>query len=150
VWVSGVFREPPPGRRFVPGHWVQSPEGHRWVPGFWAPVNVETINYVQQAPPAPLDLQGPSAPAPDDNSTYVPGYWTYQDARYVWRPGYWAAYPPGAIWVPARYVWTPSGYVFVSGYWDYPLEARGVIFAPVVFTQPYWNDPAWAYRPRYV
>src|SRR5262249_11699782 len=81
IWVSGVFREPPPGRRYVRGHWAQSGEGYRWVPGFWAPEAQEQLEYVPQ-PPAPLD-EGPTLPAPDDNSTYVSGYWVYSQSRYA-------------------------------------------------------------------
>ena len=29
-------------------------------------------------------------------------------------------------------MWTPGGYVFVDGYWDYQMSARGVMFAPVI------------------
>jgi hypothetical protein len=39
--------------------------------------------------------------------------------------------------------------VFVDGYWDYPLEERGLLFAPVAFDQPVVGG-VFAYRPRFV
>ena len=88
--------------------------------------------------------------SPSVGFVYVAGYWTYQNARYAWRPGYWSPYRAGRMWVAPRYVWTPSGYVFVDGYWDYPLENRGMIFASVAFTQPVYLQANYVYRPRFV
>jgi hypothetical protein len=148
LWVSGFFRDAPPGRQYVPGYWTSTPEGWRWVAGFWAPAQQDAITTVPE-PPAPLETT-PSLPAPDDDSTYVPGTWVYRDTRYLWRPGYWAPFRPGLVWVPARYLWTPSGYIFIDGYWDLPLESRGLLFSPVAFNGTPWIDPAWCYRPSFV
>jgi hypothetical protein len=147
IWISGVYRNAPPGRRYVPGYWTNTPEGWRWVPGFWSadPQAVPTV------PPPPESLEsGPSAPPPDDNSAYVPGMWLFQSGRFAWRPGYWTAFRPGLVWVPAHYVWTPAGYIFVDGYWDLPLDNRGLLFAPVAFSGSPWLDPGWSYTPAYV
>src|SRR5205085_2542891 len=101
-------------------------------------------------PPPPESLEaGPTTPAPDDNSYYVPGCWLYRDTGYVWRPGCWAPCRPGWVWSPASYCATPSGYVFVDGYWDYPLDNRGLLFAPVCFNGTPWTNPGWCYRPSY-
>lgn len=150
VWVTGTFRNAPPGRRWVPGHWANSQEGWRWVPGFWAPENQGELQYTPE-PPAPLEA-GPVIPAPDADSTYVPGYWNYDgaDQRFAWRPGYWAPYRAGRLWVSPQYYWTPNGYLFTNGYWDYPLDDRGLLFAPAYFPQPLWVTPGWVYRPRFV
>jgi hypothetical protein len=118
------------------------------VPGFWSGGKLQDNAYTPQ-PPATLD-NGPAAPAPDANSLYIPGTWVWQQDRFVWRPGYWAAAQDGRVWVPPHYLWTPNGYVYVDGYWDYPLENRGMMFAPVTFSQPLWNDPNWVYQPSYV
>ena len=56
----------------------------------------------------------------------------------------------GRVWIPPYYQWTPNGYVYVDGYWDYPLQDRGVMFAPVYFSQPLWNNSNWSYQPSYV
>jgi hypothetical protein len=148
TWVSGVYRVPPQGRTFIPGYWQNTPDGWRWVSGIWSDANQPELPYTPE-PPAPLD-NGPSMPAPNEDSMYVPGNWVYRDTSFVWQPGYYAAVQPGRLWIPARYLWTPRGYLFVDGYWDYPLEARGLVFAPVCFRRPLWTDPSWRFRPSFV
>ncbi len=147
VWVSGFWRAVPPDRQWVAGYWRQTDDGWQWVPGYWAPAGQEQPPLLD-TPPAPLDA-GPSVPAPDDNSLYVPGCWVWRSERYLWRPGFWRPARAGWVWSPAHYAWTPGGCVYVDGYWDYPLETRGVLFAPVVFNRPLWRTPGWAYRPNY-
>jgi hypothetical protein len=147
LWVSGMWRVPPPDRRWMPGRWAEVDGGWQWVSGFWAPTGEEEVPY-QPAPPRSLDV-GPAVPAPDDDSIYVPGSWVFRTSRYLWRPGFWQAARPGWLWNPAHYCWTPGGYVFVDGYWDYPLEDRGLLFAPVCFNQPLWQSSGWRYRPRF-
>jgi hypothetical protein len=148
LWVSGIWRNAPPAENFVPGYWTQEADGWRWVPGFWSATQPDQVRY-DPAPPASAE-NGPSAPAPDDNSVYSPGYWAFQDTGYVWRPGFWMAGRPGLVWIPAHYVWTPGGYVFIPGYWDYALDDRGLLFAPVVFRRPLWLQAGWVYRPTCV
>src|SRR5437870_3068612 len=36
LWVSGFWRDVPPGREWVPGHWQEVKDGWQWVHGFWA------------------------------------------------------------------------------------------------------------------
>lgn len=150
VWVTGTLRNPPPGRRWIPGHWANTNAGWNWVPGFWAPENQPELQYTPE-PPAPLE-DGPALPAPNADSSYVPGYWYYNspDQRFAWRPGYWAPFRTGRIWTSPQYMWTPNGYVFVPGYWDYPLDDRGLLFAPAYFPTPLWNNAGWFYQPNYV
>ncbi|HEV3144512.1 MAG TPA: hypothetical protein VGZ47_11555, partial [Gemmataceae bacterium] len=147
IWVSGFWRDVPEGRRWVPGYWTQSDNGWLWVSGHWAAAADKDFQYVPQ-PPQSLD-QGPSTPAPDDNSVYVPGNWVYETAGYAWRPGYWNAYRPGFTWVPANYIWTPYGWTFVSGYWDYDFFDRGLLFAPVYFGSDFGFYPGYFFRPFY-
>jgi hypothetical protein len=156
IWVSGIWRVSPPARQWIPGHWIQVDQGWQWSPGFWLAVDQVPQQPQQQPqlqflppPPEPVQAQA-SVPAPNPNSVYVPGTWVYRETRYLWQPGYWLDYRPGWVWVPAHYVWTPAGYVFVGGYWDFELRRRGLLFAPVAFTQPLWARPAWFFRPRYV
>ena len=148
LWVSGVYRIPPQDRTFVPGYWQHATDGWRWVAGFWAGANQPNVPYTPE-PPAALD-NGPSMPAPNEDAVYLPGSWIYRDTRFVWRPGYYSALQVGRVWVPAHYAWTPNGYLFIDGYWDYPLEDRGLAFAPVFFSRPFWNDRSWRYRPNYI
>jgi hypothetical protein len=150
IWVSGTFRDPPPGRRWIPGHWANTSEGWRWASGFWADENQSDLRYTPE-PPAPLE-DGPTVPPPDDNSTYIPGCWLYNDGeqRFAWRPGFWAPFRAGLIWTNPQYYWTPGGYAFANGYWDYPLDNRGILYAPAYFPTPLWTNPGWFYRPRFI
>ncbi len=147
LWVSGFWRVPPPNRQWVPGNWQQVQDGWQWTPGFWATAGMEQVEYLP-APPPTLDT-GASIPAPDDNSIYAPGCWVYRETRYRWRPGFWVDYKPNWVWIPAHYVWSPGGYVFCEGYWDRPLERRGLLFAPVRFNQEI-QPAGWTYTPQYV
>jgi len=129
LWVSGFWRDVPPGRHWVPGAWQEVAGGWQWSPGFWADDATQTVDYVPYPPPS-VDA-GPSTPAPEPTDIYAPGCWVWRDTRYLWRPGYWVGYRPDWVWVPARYIWTPGGCIFLEGYWDRPLELRGLLFAPV-------------------
>ncbi len=145
VWVSGVYRVPPVGRRWVPGYWEEVPEGYQWVSGFWAPLNEQEVTYLPDPPES--QERGPTSPAPSDDHFWASGHWYHQDGRYVWRPGYWAPGHEQWVWVPAHYVWTPRGYVFVSGYWDYRFVDRGMAFAPVYWRRPVYARAGFYYRP---
>ncbi|MBI2803895.1 MAG: YXWGXW repeat-containing protein [Planctomycetes bacterium] len=147
MWVSGVYRVAPQGRTFVPGYWSQTDGGWRWIPGFWTGQNQQDLPYTPE-PPAPLDSQ-PQLEPPNDDSVYIPGTWIWRGDRFIWRPGYFAAAQAGRVWVPPTYIWTPNGYLFVDGYWDYPFDSRGLLYAPVYFNSPLWNTPGWRYRPGF-
>jgi hypothetical protein len=148
TWITGVYRNVPPGRQWVEGYWTQGANGWQFVHGFWASNAQQNITYVPQPPES--REQGPSQPAPGDNYFYVPGNWVYQDNGFVWQPGYWAQVQPNYIYNPPNYFWTPGGYAYVDGFWDYPLADRGLLFAPVAFTQPLWTTPGWFFRPWFV
>jgi hypothetical protein len=146
VWVSGFWRDVPPGRQWVPGYWTRLADGWQWVPGYWTDPGRSESQYLP-APPANVDA-GPSSLAPGDDYTWVSGCWVWRD-RYLWRPGYWLRCYPGWVWTPSCYTWSPCGYLYVPGYWDYPLDCRGVLFAPALFHRPLWNVPGWFWQPRY-
>lgn len=131
LWVSGTWRVPPPERKWVPGYWHEAEEGWQWVSGFWAPQKKDAMTYVDR-PPATLD-NGANSPAPDSDSSWVPGMWIWRDGAWVWRPGFWNSNYAGWIYNPPSYSWTPYGCVYNGGYWDYTLEDRGLLFAPVCF-----------------
>ncbi len=137
IWVSGFWRVPPPGQRWMPGHWQEVDSGWIWVSGYWSPDGTTEVQYLP--PPPPTLEQGPSAPAPDANSIYAPGCWVYITNQYRWRPGHWIAFRPDWVWVPACYIWTPSGCLFVDGYWDHPIDQRGLLFSPCRFDLRLWG-----------
>jgi hypothetical protein len=147
LWVSGCWRNPPPGRQWVPGAWQQVEGGWHWVAGFWAVAGQDQLQYLP-APPPSVD-EGPSMPAPEAGGTYAPGCWMYRGSRFLWRPGFWVAYHPGWIWTPSHYVWTPVGYLFVEGFWDMPLDDRGLLFAPAQIDPALLAGSDWTYVPQY-
>jgi hypothetical protein len=169
LWVSGVWRTPPPGKRWVPGYWKEDNTQHQWVPGIWvadeqqqqAPTQAAAqVNYLPE-PPKPPDTAAPGE-APSPESFYVPGHWqwrdagyvtvggvaTYHEAGYAWAPGYWARVQPGYVWVPAHYRWTPMGFIYVAGYWDLAISRRGIVYAPVV-VDPAYVGVGFVYTPAY-
>jgi hypothetical protein len=124
IWVSGIWRDPPPDRSWVPGYWSPVTGGWTWTPGFWATTESDEVEYLPQ-PPQSLEV-GPSSPPPAPDRLWAPGCWFWIGSRYAWRPGYWVPAHPDWVWSSAHYVWTPRGYIYVDGYWDRALERRGV------------------------
>ena len=135
IWVSGVWRVPPPGFRWMPGYWQDNQgQGHQWISGYWMQAHLQEATYMPQ-PPQSID-NGPTSEQPDPNHFWVAGHWQWYEGRYAWQPGYWAVSQPDWLWVPATYYWCPRGWVYTPGYWDYPLARRGLVFSPVYFTGP--------------
>jgi WXXGXW repeat (2 copies) len=147
LWVSGFWRVLPAGRTWVPGYWAKTDDGYRWVSGLWEASAQAQVPYVP-APPESLD-RGPSLPPPEAGCAYVPGTWLRDESRWLWRPGYYVAPRDGLVYSPSRYVWTPRGYLFAPGFWDRPLDSRGVLFAPVYFGADFAPPADWSYRPNF-
>ncbi len=149
IWISGIWRDIPPGRQWVPGYWSQAEGGFRWTSGFWMPTAVNGQLSYLPAPPQSLEV-GPNSPQPGPDFFWSPGSWAWFESRYVWRPGYWVQAQPNWVWVPPSYAATPGGYVYLDGYWDYPIARRGLPFAPVVFGPGFYAQPAYVYSPSVV
>ncbi len=145
VWVSGVWRVPPPGQRWIPGYWERTDGGARWISGFWASGQMTQVDYLPP-PPESLD-RGPTSEAPGADFFWLSGYWVYLNSDYRWQPGYWTQAYDNWMWMPAHYCWTPRGAVFLNGYWDYPLDNRGVAFCPVRFQNQPYLAPGYRYTP---
>jgi hypothetical protein len=144
IWISGCWRAAPPNMYWVSGYWAKVPEGWQWVPGFWMPVtSAGQIEYLP-APPS-IDEVQPSGAAPYPDNIWVPPCWYWYQGQYVRRPGYWLAARANWVWMPSHCVWTPRGYVFIRGYWDYLLDRRGVLFAPVYFPSTIYRRPGFSY-----
>src|SRR5205085_4913920 len=104
LWVSGIWRVPPPERQWMPGYWQEADGAWRWVSGYWsASESVELL----PAPPAPIDEAIP--PPASKDQVYVAGNWVYRETRYFWQPGHWIVLRPNWVWIRARFYWTPVG-----------------------------------------
>ena len=148
LWVSGIWRDLPPGRQWVPGYWAELAEGSQWISGYWADAALSELRYLPE-PPATIEV-GPNIEAPSVDHHWLPGCWIWHEDRYAWRPGYWAPVQPDWDWIPAHYVWSPRGYVFVDGYNDYSVTRRGVLFAPVFFSADIYSRSGYSYSPTTV
>jgi hypothetical protein len=148
IWVSGIWRDIPPGRQWVAGYWTQVAGGSQYVSGFWRS-NEQAETVYLPPPPQPLE-SSPSSPALSPSHVWINGSWVWYQNGYAWQGGYWLDPRPNMIWIPAHYVWTPRGYVFVRGYWDYHLERRGVLFAPRYYSRPIYRNHGYFYSPRIV
>src|SRR5439155_2810270 len=132
IWVSGTWRVPPPGRRWVAGTWAKVNGGWQWQHGFWSPADPGAVQALASSPPPSLEV-GPSSPSPGDDDFYTPGQWVFQNGEWLWQPGSWVQNRSNMMYVPPAYLPTTDGSLYVPGYWDYPLEDRGLLFAPVAF-----------------
>ena len=148
IWVSGVWRDIPPGRQWVPGYWTSVDGSNHYISGFWTDVDQTETQYL----PAPPERQetGPNSPAPTSNHSWTAGSWVWYENQYMWQPGFWVEERPNMIWIPAHYVWTPRGYIYVMGYWDYQMVHRGVMFAPVYYPQPTYRHQGFYFTPSIV
>lgn len=148
LWVSGVWRSPPPGRQWISGYWGRSGIGFQWTSGYWGDALSSDVDYLPE-PPQSLE-EGLSIPSAGSDQSWIPGSWVWHGGRYAWRPGYWVALETNWDWVPAHYRWSPRGYVFVDGYWDYSVARRGVLFAPVYFGPGVYARRDYHYAPSTV
>ncbi len=149
IWISGFWRQIPPGKEWTPGRFEALNNEWRWIPGYWRDQELGQDEFVEEAPPAIPEI-GPSVPAPNPQMIWASGYWVRQGPRWGWRPGVWINYRPGWVWNPGRWAVTAFGFTFVRGYWDYPLEHRGLLFSPVYYPAVVYSRPGFFHRPRFV
>ena len=145
VWVSGIWRDVPPGRQWIPGYWIAVEGGSRFVSGYWTDIEEPETVYLPP-PPEPLPAAAGTYSASSD-ALWVDGHWLWSGNGYVWQAGYWQDHRPDMIWNPAHYVWTPRGHVFVRGYWDYQFNRRGLLFAPRYYPRPSYKSHGYHYTP---
>jgi hypothetical protein len=145
IWVSGIWRDPPPDRSWVPGYWTRAAGGWTWTPGFWTTTESDEVEYLPR-PPESLEI-GPSTPPPAADRLWTPGCWFWVGSRYAWRPGFWVTAHADWVWSPSHYAWTPRGYIYIDGYWDRTLERRGVLFAPLYVPRLVYMRPHYVHSP---
>ncbi len=138
VWITGLNREIPPGRRWVPGQWNQTAGGYQWHSGFWADAKSDAVAVVPR-PPEHTWLLPPQGIA--DGSFWMPSGYQWQGNQFVLKQGYSSRHQPKFVWQPSTYVQTPTGFVFVSGYWDFALSLRGTPLAPTAIARDQLAQP---------
>ena len=62
LWVSGVWRTPPPDKHWVAGYWREDGDKWQWVPGFWAEAQQEAEKHEVTYLPAPPAAAGDGRP----------------------------------------------------------------------------------------
>jgi hypothetical protein len=131
IWISGVWRVPPPAMGWIPGEWKLMDEGWVWLEGFWSPSPLKKLTFNDSPPPEPLDDQN-VPPPPNDNFFWRSGYWKFypEQHQYLWSFGNWEPLDPNWILVPAQYIWRPEGYALIPAFWDWVLMARGRVYPP--------------------
>jgi hypothetical protein len=148
LWVSGMWRNLPDGRTWEPGEWRKAGDHYEYIAGFWKRGDRPFGRTDLPEPPKSIE-NGPNVPPPHPNAFWMPGHWAFKDGQYLWTPGYWAEPEGNLMWQPPQYTYSGSGYRYVPGYWDYCLEDRGLLYAPVYFTSPLWLNAGWSYCPRF-
>lgn len=147
IWVSGIWRRPPPGRSWSPGVWSQHDAAAFFrTLGTWVPDDSAAMLALPKDPPITRE-RGPIGNPPSTQHIWIPGCWNWLEPGYTWRPGYWSRGHVDWIWIPDRYFRTVKGFLFVPGYWDYPLGKRGHLFAPMVPTLTNSDDSPTSYSP---
>ena len=67
------------------------------------------------APPAP---RYEAVPSPRAGYTWAPGYWAWDNQRYVWRSGEWMPERHGHHWVAHNWEHRGDRWYFHEGHWD--------------------------------
>jgi hypothetical protein len=133
LWVSGVWRRPPPGRHWVSGFWKPYKNGWVRYKGYWAEDSRSSEALIPEAPPDAIEeyIQSPTSTLTD--YFWHGGYWLYnfEKQKYEWSSGRWDFFHPHWLYVPPQYLWREGGYLFVSSFWDWPLDNRGLLFSTI-------------------
>ena len=82
IWISGFWRQVPPGRTWIPGFYTKVANGWQWTSGYWSGTTAQQP--LLPEPPAPVQAE-PATPPPSENSflCLVPG--SIAARRYRWR-----------------------------------------------------------------
>lgn len=130
-WVSGVYRVPPPGMRWVAPRWIEKEGNWIRVKGFWYPKDRPLSGTARV--PALCKIEEKIAEAPAAPCVYAPGHWAKVSSSVhdVFIHGGWIDVDHEWTYQPADYAWDGKRYIFIPAYWDHPLEKRGVAFKNV-------------------
>lgn len=127
VWVRGRWDWRDGQWVWLDGHWERERARQRWIDGRWEQRGNEWV-YVEGswgAPPEfpPLD-QPPPPPRhdrvdvrPRAGEIIVPGFWLWQDGRYVWQPPHAVTIVRGSHWEDGRWEQKGDHWVYLYGRW---------------------------------
>lgn len=148
LWISGVWRRPPPDHQWVNGYWKKFDEGWVRIKGFWAEDSEQNLAYLRTPPPDAIDED--VGEAPGKNYFWTNGYWSFDkgNSDFNWVRGAWVAFDQHWILVPAHYVWRESGYTLVNAYWDWDLSNRGTAYTSLYI--PEANRSGFIYEPSII
>ena len=71
LWVSGIWRDPPPNSQWVPGYWHQVEGGNQWVPGTWMPISAGQAGASSGVGAGPADVHAAAAREPRNGSDHA-------------------------------------------------------------------------------
>lgn len=74
VWVSGVWRTPPPGRQWAAGYWTRADGQWRRQPGFWAAFSETSKNQELVYYPKPPDPKSENLAVAPPNTVFAPDH----------------------------------------------------------------------------
>src|SRR6185436_15474885 len=144
TWVPGHWVWHPHHRRYLwqPGYYVAAPSpGYVWEPARWVNEGGAWVFYEghwrASAPPPPAVAYEPPPPGaeiavgtpppapiaevvpgpPFAGAVWMPGYWHWGGARYVWIAGRYSAPRPGYVWEPHHWVRHGHRWHYVPGGW---------------------------------
>jgi hypothetical protein len=70
------------------------------------------------AQPPPPQVAEAVTPPPSPSAVWIPGYWAYNGASYIWLGGRWEIPPPNCrAYVAPYWARRGRGYVYIRGYW---------------------------------
>ena len=147
LWVSGFWRVPPEGRHWVPATGTRSMTAGSGSAASGCRRRRQRSPMCRNRPP-----RWTTVPACRPRMTAAPGCPATGSGAPVASfggPASGSVVRGAGSGRPPRTTRTPCGYAYVDGYSDYPLADRGLLFAPVSFTQPLWTNPDWSYTPNY-
>jgi len=103
-----------------PGYWQWTEGKWVWLTGMWrvpeSDIVAEQTTTAPHAPP-PLQIETPP-PAPVTVAVWVPGFWQWSGASWVWIAGSWQLRPaPSATWQPAEWRARGTVHVLIPGRW---------------------------------
>ena len=150
IWVSGIWREPPPNNQWVPGYWHQVEAGFQWVAG-----NMDSGQHGHRSKPAVLPAAAAAEPRGrtefatavrqrelDARVLVLARVGLRLAARASGRPS-----SPTGSGCRRTTSGRPAAISSSPGTGTCPVANRGLMFAPVYYPQPVYAQPSFVFTP---